>query len=88
MKLIESVRPVSNAKRAELEQELEEEKARFKNASQEAVDAIRTGLSVKTLIDEHPVEAAIALLIGGFAIARALQQRRRRNAEPTGPDLP
>lgn len=92
MKLLETVKPVTNAKKAELERELEDEKARFKSTSQELVDAVRSGISVKELIEERPYEATVALIVGGFVLAHVIQLRRRkrraRRREIGEPDLP
>ena len=80
MKLI---RPISEKKRMELEQELEQERRRFLNASQQAASRIRHDLTPIQWIKGAPMMAA--LMIGAFGFASAQMLKKRRSELPRIP---
>jgi hypothetical protein len=92
MKLLSVVRPITKAKKAELERAIEDEKKHFKSASQDAMDAIsefRAGFSPKRLAEDYPIETAITIMLAGFAIARLIKGRSAEGEYArTQPDLP
>jgi len=59
-----------------LEEELEQEKARFLDASRRAAGAIRQDLKISNWFRQYPMESALAIIGIGFFAGYVIQQKR------------
>lgn len=69
------------ARKLQLEAELERHKKRFEAASRQGLDAIRGNLSPMTWVKEFPLETALLGFLGGLflGIAKPLDRRKGRS---------
>ena len=59
-----------------IEKELEQEKARFIDASRRAASAIRQDLKISNWFRQYPMESALAIIGIGFFAGYVIQQKR------------
>jgi hypothetical protein len=59
-----------------LEEELEQEKARFLDASRRAAGAIQQDLKISNWFRQYPMESALAIIGIGFFAGYVIQQKR------------
>lgn len=69
MKLI---RPISEEKRRNIEEELEIQKKRFANATRQTAEKIRIDVSILKLWRDRPLQTATVLAVGGFVAGQLL----------------
>lgn len=71
------VHPISEQKKKELEQEIENQKQRLREATAASVEKIKKDLSAKEWIRNYPIQSAVLLTIGGFFAVQYLNSKRQ-----------
>ncbi len=78
---------MGQAERHELEMKIEEEKARFFEASKQAIDTVLADLSPVRWIESYPWTSATVIAVAGFALGYALpEEAKKPTVEEEGVD--
>lgn len=75
MKLI---KPISEKKVKELEEEIEIQKKRFFNAAGEAVESVRKEFSLESLIRAYPLHSGAFLFFGGLMMTQLALAKNKK----------